>query len=276
MKKIIALLLAAIMLCAAVGAAAEDTPLFATVQQAVTEATPTPYSAWNWSMTPGNNYYVTIVEYEGSYIRMVAEYDEDVAARRDALYELEDVEQMTQELDALAQSLPVAYTEDISSSLLDQADLDVLVGKTIKDLKDAGFEISGHGGGEDGDIIIDLIHGLFEYQFVVDASFQLYMERSEAEDFDDFVVKSACFQGISYNATDLEYHADGTYVPAEIPQDNEFDSFMQLFGNIISAAENGEEVDVNALLESIMDKLSPEEAEQARAIIQMLMGQPEE
>ena len=58
-----------------------------------------------------------------------------------------------------------------------------------------------------------MVNGLFMYDFVMAESADAYRALSEGGDCGALTVKSSSLAGLSPNALDLRYHADGTHDP---------------------------------------------------------------
>ena len=216
MKKIIALILSLMMLCAACPVPAEGNSEFATFGDAVAAAGENPAIGGN------EDYMAVVVEKDGKYIRVVTELDEKAKKLDEEAMEAEDIDAAIQVFDEYVRTLPVAYTEEFTAPVKEQAELDSLAGKTIEELEETGYEYAGSGTeGNENTIVFMMAYGLYNYDFVVDSDFDDYMKRQENDEFDDLVVKSGKFSGVSIFATDLNYHADGTVEEAE-----EDDSFL--------------------------------------------------
>ena len=97
------------------------------------------------------------------------------------------------------------------------------------------------------------------------------MEHSDSGYIGDLTVKSASFSGISRNAAELRYHADGT-IDAENDPWAEFNAVMEMITNALSS-ENPEGA-IQALTEAM-----PEQAEEIKLfadIISAMSQQSEE
>ncbi len=187
----------------------ENSAVFSTIRQAREEGEFTGVSSWDT-----NDHYITVVEYEGRIIRVVADLDEKAAAKRDECYGMEDFFEGDEKLGELAESLDVSYTEDLTDAIPDQTEIDALVGKTLGEIEEEGYEESSHG--EDGEkVVFTMIYGMFAYDLEMNESVEEYQKMAETDDFSSLTVRTAAFAGVSYNASDLAYHADGTYVPEE-------------------------------------------------------------
>ena len=266
MKKTLAILLSLMLACAALGAAAEgaQTPAAAEPAEAeapaVTEAPAQPAEAAPLFATVGeamekgeatgsgttfnDEQFVTVVRYNDRFIRVVASMDKETMAQLEALFASEDYENMAAKQDALFAPRPVLYTDDLTDAALSQAELDALAGKSVAELTAQGFELTSTGTTEDETgayITCGMIYGLFEYAFVMNESAQAYDQLIDSGNYDPLTVRSSMgVTDASYNATDLSWHADGTYVASQ-PGDEPFSSLLAgLSGFLNQAAQTGE------------------------------------
>ena len=266
MKKTLAILLSLMLACAALGAAAEGAqtpaaaepaeaeapavteapvqpaeaaPLFATVGEALEKG-----EATGSGTTFNDGQFVTVVRYKDRFIRVVASMDKETMAQLEALFASEDYENMAAKQDALFAPRPVLYTEDLTDAALSQAELDALAGKSVAELTAQGFELTSTGTTEDETgayVTCGMIYGLFEYAFVMNESAQAYDQLIDSGNYDPLTVRSCTgVTDASYNATDLSWHADGTYVASQ-PGDEPFSSLLAgLSGFLNQAAQTGE------------------------------------
>ena len=187
---------------------------------------------------------MTVVRYNDRFIRVVASMDKETMAQLEALFASEDYENMAAKQDALFAPRPVLYTEDLTDAALPQAELDALAGKSVAELTAQGFELTSSGTTEDETgayVTCGMIYGLFEYAFVMNESAQAYDQLIDSGNYDPLTVRSSMgVTDASYNATDLSWHADGTYVASQ-PGDEPFSSLLAgLSGFLNQAAQTGE------------------------------------
>ena len=268
MKRILSLVLACALLLPLFGAFAEA-PLFATVGESREKAEWTGYYGLDAS------HYVLVVLSGVRVIRVVAELDEATSEQVYALLwaDMPD-EDMRAQINAIVDPLPVACTEDLTDLRMEQAELDALVGKSIQELLDAGFEESSAGyGGEDDAVVFTLNRSVFEYEFTVNENTAAYEQAAEANDYSTLTVKSANYYGISHNAVDLCYKADGSHVPMEQNIEG-FDEFMGILEMIMAAAESGEAVDPEELINRLVE-LAPEKEDEIRELVQSVFQMAE-
>ena len=250
-------------------AAPKEAPLFATVGEAM--------EAQGEDGIHGGygEDYVVIVEVDGTFVRAVAKLDEQAEALDQAIFGADDIDAAFAARDEYIRTLPILYTEEITAVPKDQAELDALVGKTVKELEEMGYESRETGTyGEDHHIECVLASGLFQYRMIMNESEDEYLERVEdTYVFDDFTVKSASFDGVSFNAVDLAYQADGTYAAPETDGDP-FSGNLDLLQIMVDAAQRGElDLDmVTDRLKGMLPEAEPRQAAVIEYVLQMLEG----
>ena len=291
MKRILALVLAVTMLgtaCCALAEEALGAPMYATYGDAMDAARKAAGEEGNIVAGSFNGEYAAVItEEDGKYFRHVADYDEklkEMEEARDALdYEADNFwerwEAANAEVDEYMRTLPIVYSEEFTAEPLVQADLDALVGKTVSELAEAGWESEGSGGGDDG-IIYTMRSGVFEYDFTVDADFEAYEKALEDGSDGAFVVTGVKFGGITYAAYEKRFHTDGT-----VEEEQSFDfidamppeaaAIMEAIGEMAEAAKNGEQIDVDKLIDVIEEQFPDKKdtIEPYREIIKMLVEQ---
>ena len=297
MKKIIAAILVLVMLCAACSTLAEETekPVFETYGD-VWQA------AGNSPVTGGNDDCITIVlEKDGKILRVVTYLDETAREKLAVLNtELSDEEYIVldQEYFEYLCSLPVSYTEEITAVPLDQETLNNFVGKTWKDLENAGFDMVLAGlffpdlEMEDADAepaeelqdseiaVIDVSNGMYRYFLTLDITRGEYIEfRENDRQMDDLTIRNINYAGPSWNAANPDYLPDGTFNSQDEPIDLSFDMDNIDFGeatdvmNILMEFINGKDVadiDTEALFDSLI-KLMPDKGNEIRTMIPALL-----
>ena len=287
MKKILALVLAVMMLGTACCALADETqgkPLYETIGDAMDAARKT--AGEDGNIIAGSvigEYVAVITEENGKYFRHVADYDEKLAemeAARDGLdYEAEDYwekwEKAFADIEAYTRTMPVAYSEEFTAEPIAQADLDALAGKTIAELAEAGFEAEMSG--TEGDIVYTMRHGIFSYKFTVDADEEAYFEAMDNGTDGNLTVKSGKFAGISGSAWEKRFHTDGT-----IEEEQSFDlmsemppeaaAILEAITEIAEAAQNGEEIDIDKLFDTLAEQFpdKKDEFESYREMIKQM------
>lgn len=267
MKKILAMILAAMMIFGACCALAEEEePLFATVNDAVAAGGQTALQG-----SSGDTYFVALIK-DGKYLRAMAELDEQAMALGDAISEAEDIDAAFDAYFDYIGTLPVTYVEEFTVQPKEQAELDAFVGKTYKDLEEAGFEYMSSGTEGDGDkVVFGMAEGVYQYSFEMDADLAAYQAAEESGSYDALVVKGVEFAGFSINATEARFKADGT-VDEEADPFEEFNQLMQTISDAIDAAKEGGEVDKDAIIEQLI-QLAPDKAEEIRMYADIIMTQ---
>ena len=256
MKKILALVLAVMMLgtaCCALAEEAQSAPLYKTIGDALDAARKTAGEEGNViSGSMIGEYVAVVTEENGKYYRHIADYDEKLAeleAARDALdFEADDYwekwEAAFAEIEAYERTLPIAYSEAFTAEPVAQADLDALAGKTVAELAEAGYEAE-MSGTEGEEIVYTMRNGVFSYTFVLDADEEAYFAAMDNGTEGDLVLKGGKFAGISVSAWDMRFHTDGTVEEPEDP----FAAFGEIMTEILTLVEkmqNGEEIDIES------------------------------
>ena len=255
-KKIFALILAVLMAFTACAALAEEegklAPMFATVGEALDASGDPPVT--------GNNedYCSVITMQDGIWYRHIAYTDEKAKELQNAIYsaEIEELEAAFAASEEYNKTLPIAYSEAFTVQPMPQEELDALVGKTIGELRAAGYT-DAQSGSDGDDVVFVMRSGLFEYAMVVDADVDAYIKATEEDETGnpggDFVIKSAAFDGISSDACMLEYHTDGTMEEQPDP----FADMTAVTAAVlekIQAIANGEEADMEAFAAELKEQ----------------------
>ena len=288
MKKILALILAVMMLGTACCALAEETqgaPLYKTIGDAMDAARETAGEEGNVISGSMIGEYVSVItEENGKYFRHVADYDEKLAeleaARNDLDFEDKDYwekwEKAVADAEAYMRTMPVAYSEEFTAEPIAQADLDALAGKTIAELNEAGYETE-MSGTEGEEIVCIMRYGIFSYRFILDADIDAYFAAMDNGTDGDLAVKSGTLAGVSGSAWDKRFHTDGTVeeepafdLMSEMPP--EAAALMNTIMEIAEAAQNGEEIDIDKLFDSICEQFpdKKDEMESYREMIKQM------
>lgn len=272
MKKLIAIILALILTlgCAAL---AEEASVpagagalsFATVGEAM--------NAEGFTGIAGGDdrHCVVAVERDGSYFRLVADMDEESIRLYEATLDYVDADTLEAAFDAYnayRDTLPFTYEEEITAPRLPREELDALIGKTLLEVEEAGYEFSSFDQGENGEAIYTICSGLYDYGLLLNETYAEYMEHDENGYIGDLTVRSAGFSGLSRNVTDLHYHADGTVDETDDPW-AEYNRIMGLITDALSS-ENPEEA-IQALTEAM-----PEHAEEIRLFVDIFTAMSEQ
>ena len=169
---------------------------------------------------------------------------------------------------AYIKTLPVSYEEEITAKPMTQEELDALAGKTLLEVEEAGFEHNATAIGENDAAIYTVSSGLFNYDLLLDVTFDEYLEQDDNGFIGDLKVKSAGLAGLSRNAADLRYHADGT-VDEEPDAWAEFNRIMDLVNSAMTG-ENPEEA-IRELQETM-----PDHAEDIRMLVDVFSSMSEQ
>ena len=211
-----------------------------------------------------DQHYVVAMEKDGAYIRLVADLDDEARRLGEATLEYVDADTLEAAFNAYneyVKTLPVAYEEEITAAPLTQEELDALAGKTLQELEDAGYEYVSSEMGENDEATYTVSLGLYEYNLLLNETYTVYQQHDDSGFIGDLTVKSAAFAGLSRNAAELRYHADGTY-DAEKDGWAEFNGIMDLISQAMSG-ENPEEA-IQKLIEAM-----PEHAEEIRTFAEI-------
>ena len=148
-----------------------------------------------------DDYVILILEKDGKTLRVVTMMDESAKELYQTAMAEEDSSAFEM-VDAYAWNLPVSYTEEITAMPLEQAELDALAGRAIRDImrewQCRGFVTSSSGNDK---TVISLDYGMYKYSFEVEDQGDMELAK---------VIKGEV-SGFSRAAFDLSCHADGTF-----------------------------------------------------------------
>ena len=264
MKKLITLVMTLVMLFTMFGVLAEEgqiAPLYATVGEAMEDDAEGRVIAGG---IPGE-YYAVVTQKDGKYYRSVAICDEKLNELNEALesldYEAEDFfekhDAAMQAVDDYLKTLPIAYSEEFTAEPLTDEKMASMVGKTLSQLTEEGFEIGSNGteSGEDDEIIIvySLRYGLYDYNCVVDADFDQYIAAQDNNAEGELAVKSMTLAGITESGFNKRFHTDGTVDEPEDPF-AEFSEIMTEIMTFIEKIQAGEEIDMKDFADMLKEK----------------------
>lgn len=268
--------------CCALAEEAQGAPMYGSVGDAMDAARAAVGEEGNIVAGSMIGEYVAVVtEENGKYYRHVADYDEklsELEAARDALDNNADDywkkwDAYYAESEAYMRTLPIAYSEVFTAEPLAQADLDALAGKTVAELAETGYETE-MSGTEGEEIVYTMRNGIFSYDFALDADEEAYNAAAENGTDGDLAVKSGKLAGISDSAWDKRFHTDGTVEEeqaidfmSEMPP--EVTAIMSMIMEIVEAARNGEEVDIDMLFDTIEEQF-PDKKEEIEAFREMV------
>ncbi len=280
MKKTIALIVAAVMLCAAMAALAEEgqiAPLYATVGDALED------SDEDRAIAGGEaDYYAVVTQKDGKYYRSVAYSDETMNELQEAINNLdfeeedffEKLEAAMNAADEYRMTLPIAYSEEFTALPLTDGEMESMLGKTLAQLTEEGFEIGNNGTEYDDEdemvIVYSLRYGVYDYNCVVEADFDQYIAAQENDTEGDLVVKGVSLAGITQWGYEKRFHTDGT---VDEPEDL-FAGFSEMMTNFLTLAEKaqaGEEIDIEAFSDTLKAEY-PDFAEMIDAYVSMFQS----
>ncbi len=265
MKKLLALLTAFILLLGFCAGAEEAEPVFATLGQAMEEA------EFEGNIGGDGTYWVVVVVKDGTPLRVIAETTEETEALSDARFsaDIDNFEAAQAAFDEHLKTLPVARTEELTVQPLSQEELDLFVGKTIGEVMEAGFEEESIGSFEN-EIVFEGANGIYLYEFTLNESYEVYVQHSEEGDCSDLTVKSVRLSGFSRNAVDLRFHADGTVDPVTDGW-SEFNELFETISQVIEEAQNGGEVDKEAVIARLTEILPDMSEEDLRELVDLFL-----
>ena len=210
MKKMMAVILAAVMLmglCAAMAEGARNQ----TVKQAIGD-----WQQYNYGIYLDS--FVVLAGKDGKLIRIVAQMNDTAWDMQDAIMEVESEEDFYAAIDAYYEylfTLPVDYVEEITAPPIPQEELDAMKGKSLLELEKEIFEPY--------DFVEDVIEGKPSYMvikglylYAVDfgasfASYEEFEQYAQTNNIGDQTVTGATFSGLpSPYALELGFLADGS------------------------------------------------------------------
>ena len=218
-------------------------------------------------------HYAAVVKTGDTYIRLVADLDGKAKELSDATLEYVDADTLEaafEAYNAYIRTMPVAYAEEITAQPKTREELDALAGKTLLEVEEAGYESSSSEMGENDEAIYTVSCGLYEYDLLLNETYTEYMEHDDNGYIGDLTVRSAGFSGLSCNAAELWYRADGTIDEENDPW-AEYNRMMEMITDALSG-ENPEKA-IQALTEAM-----PEQADEIRMLADLfssMSGQDE-
>ena len=141
----------------------------------------------------GDKSCVTIVESSGVYYRFVAKYDNKAKKLWKEGQEEESADQIwpDQEFIDYVCTLPVKYEGEFTDPPLEQTELDQLAGKTVAEVKKAGYQfVPARYTEEPAEITCTLTKGYYEYQIILSESYDVYQEHYQKRSYDKLTIKS--------------------------------------------------------------------------------------
>ena len=269
MKKILLAVLVLVMLAGA--ALAQETAgfSFATLGDAMASESYTGIAGGD------DQHFNVVVTLNGAPHRLTADLDDkarELAEGTLESVEADAVDAAFEAYNAYIRTLPVTREEMITAQPKSREELEELVGKTLLEVEAAGYEHGSSEMGADDTAVYTVSFGMYDYNLLLNETYTEYREHDENGYIGDLTVKSVSVAGLSRNAADLRYHADGTY-DAENDVWGEYTALMEKITGALEA-ENPEEA-VQALVEAM-----PEQEETIRMFAEIFASmsgmEPEE
>ena len=180
-------------------------PAFATVSEACLFPS-------DYGFTSGNpDSIVHVMEVNGRFFRVVALLDDHGKELYNAGRGEDGGITISDEFYEYAETLPVSYVEEFTVKPMEQAELDAMAGRTIRELEqEYGCRLAVPGG-----VIppatIELYIGIYTYIFKLDGTYTGSRDNLDWVALENMTVKNGTLSGFSDDATSLDYNADGTY-----------------------------------------------------------------
>lgn len=236
--------LAVTILCIVYGvpAEAEEAPVFSTIAEALESA------GEDFITGSDEDHSIAVVKKDGKYIRLVADLDEKALELNEAMFDAEDFDAAYEAFNEYIKTLPVLYTEELTAAARSQEELDKTIGCNMAELEAEGFEFSSFSSGDNDEVIITMVYGFYKYDFVCNETVDEYLAQ---DNFEDMIIESVKPAGISYNALNLSYLADGTYDPeAEYPE--EYMEILSQLNNLVTKESENGTLDMDAIINELI------------------------
>ena len=208
---------------------------------------------------------IVVVEQDGEYVRLVADLDDEARELSEKTLDYVDADTLEAAFEAYnahIETLPIVYAELITAAPKAQEELDALVGKTLLEAEEAGYDFSGSRSGENDEAIYTVSCGLFEYDLILNETYTEYQAHDDAGYIGDMTVKSAAFAGLSHEAAELRYRTDGTLDEENDPW-AEYTALMEMITEALSSE------DPEAAMQKLIEAM-PEHAEEIRMFAEIL------
>ncbi|MCR4578015.1 MAG: hypothetical protein K5784_08930 [Clostridiales bacterium] len=212
-------------------------------------------------------YYVAVVEVDGALNRVAAELDETALKLEDAIYESDDLSAAVEAYEDYVRTLPVSYLEEIVQQSMTEEETAQIIGKTIGELEEQGFEALSFDDGSEA-FVVTMAFGMYDYDLTVNESVDIQALWDGKADYETLTVKSAVYAGLSPNVTDLNYLPDGTWYDTEFGFEGEDDGF-DLMEALFEAVQSGE-LDLETL-ESTLREAVPDQADEIMGYLKSMI-----
>ncbi|SCW40102.1 hypothetical protein SAMN02910456_00916 [Ruminococcaceae bacterium YRB3002] len=191
MRKIFALIVSSLLaLCLLAGCTAKTAETSANADVSEIKTLKDAYDYEMISYGYRNNYFTYAFVKDGVDYRAVAEITDEMT---DKLLEIDFGEDHDAGVKEIVADLPVIFVENMDESQLTDEQMASYVGKSGKDLADAGWRVYSY---SEGDMIFDMSYGVHVYKVEFDGVFPAGDEFIDEEDIADFTVKSVTYLGI--------------------------------------------------------------------------------
>ena len=297
MKKLITVLLAAVLFAvipmsedSSAMAEEEDSFHFATFGEAVNEAKKTADEGTAPYCISSEGYGVVLIKRDGRFFRAVTFFDEHAnelyGAFQDASAPEEGklAEDKYGTMEAYLMTLPVQYTEELTVVPLTQEDLDAMARKTIAEVMSEPWQMGminyPENAEENGDVVFPMVKGFCKYELVINEPFEVYQERRahdqyepvttmSLQNYENLTVRYVKYSGLSDNALNLCYQADGTRAAVTEPAFENYDLMIEITDILAAAWENGEpDQETKEAMITKLTKEHPEAADMIREIVE--------
>ena len=290
MKKILAAVLALVMMMTAVAAFAEEQSdalaslkTGADVHQLIESIEAQDIYGTTFEMV-NFGVAVQVAPVDGKIYRFITDGGEEAEQMFHEAYEAEYIGSALDAAEAYVFSLPITKVEEITAQPLSQEELDAWIGKPLGDLYNAGWTDSGSGTGETY-VTMNVDYGFYTYVAEIDEPGDSY-DFEKLEEYADRNIMSLQLMGLCGKCADPNYTADGEYAPIDEPGFNapqesgllvdllggsgEGGSIMSMIMGMLSSAvgENGE-LDKDALVKTLSG-IFPGMEEELGGILDML------
>ena len=239
-----------------------------------------------------SEYAGALIEQDGRYFRAVSYLDEqakELYAAYTRAWETEsekDVSKKGMALDAYIDTLPVQYTEELTVVPLSPTELDAMTGITLEQAMAEPWDLNMINYPEDAeagkDVVFQMVKGFCNYELVINEPYAVYAERRAADHYDpvtdmslqnylDLTVRSVRYTGISHNALDLNYQADGTRTWDSEPLSDgyDYDLMVEITDQLAAVWVNGEpDPETKEAMIAELTEEHPEAADMIRQIVE--------
>lgn len=150
--------------------------------------------------------YILIIRYAGTEWMMQAEFSPEL---KDAVMAVDVMaEDRNEQINAILGPCRILKVVDLRTLALPQEELDRWIGKTGKDLLDAGWEYNGYHSDETG-IHVCMVNGEFQYRIAFAEEMKMTGSfGDQPENMPSAVITGVTFDGKSYNFNEKAFFAE--------------------------------------------------------------------